>query len=130
MTLTLAGTIGSLGSEFVLGLKAVNCRSGDTLAEEQVTAASKEKVLDTLGEAATKLRGELGESLATVQKIDTPIEQATTSSLEALQAYSMGMETLVGKNDPAAGVPMFQRAIRLDPNFVMAYASLSPAMNP
>jgi hypothetical protein len=68
----LAGTIGSLGSQYVLGLKAVNCRSGDTLAEEQVTAASKEKVLDTLGEAASKLRGELGESLATVQKLDGP----------------------------------------------------------
>jgi hypothetical protein len=71
----LAGTIASLGSEYVLGLKAVNCRSGDTLAEEQVTAASKEKVLDTLGEAASKLRGELGESLATVQKLDVPLER-------------------------------------------------------
>jgi eukaryotic-like serine/threonine-protein kinase len=69
----LAGSIGSLGSQYVLGLKAVNCRSGDTLAEEQVTAPSKEKVLDTLGEAATKLRGELGESLATVQKLDVPL---------------------------------------------------------
>src|ERR1700720_4089611 len=86
----LAGTIGSLGSEYVLGLKAVNCRSGDTLAEEQVTAASKEKVLDPLGEAASKLRGGLGESLATVQKLDVPLAQATTSSLEALQAYSLG----------------------------------------
>ena len=86
----IAGSIGSLGSEYVLGLKAVNCRSGDTLAEEQVTAASKEKVLDTLGEAASKLRGELGESLATVQKLDVPLEQATTSSLEALKAYSLG----------------------------------------
>ena len=86
----LAGSIGSLGSEYVLGLKAVNCQSGDTLAEEQVTAASKEKVLDALGEAASKLRGELGESLATVQKFDVPLEQATTSSLEALKAYSLG----------------------------------------
>ena len=86
----IAGSIGSLGSEYVLGLKAVNCQSGDTLAEEQVTAASKEKVLDALGEAASKLRGELGESLATVQKFDVPLEQATTSSLEALKAYSLG----------------------------------------
>ena len=86
----LAGSIGSLGSEYVLGLKAVNCQSGDTLAQEQVTAASKEKVLDALGEAASKLRGELGESLATVQKFDVPLEQATTSSLEALKAYSLG----------------------------------------
>ena len=69
----LAGTIGSLGSEYVLGLKAVNCQNGDTLAQEQVTAASKEKVLDALGEAASKLRGELGESLATVQKFDVPL---------------------------------------------------------
>ena len=86
----IAGSIGSLGSEYVLGLKAVNCQNGDTLAEEQVTAASKEKVLDTLGGAASKLRGELGESLATVQKFDLPLEQATTSSLEALKAYSLG----------------------------------------
>ncbi|MGA7926677.1 MAG: serine/threonine-protein kinase, partial [Candidatus Sulfotelmatobacter sp.] len=86
----VAGSIASLGSEYVLGLKAVNCQSGDTLAEEQVTAASKEKVLDALGEAATKLRGELGESLATVQKFDIPLEQATTASLEALKAYSLG----------------------------------------
>ena len=83
-------SIGSLGSEYVLGLKAVNCQSGDTLAQEQVTAASKEKVLDALGEAASKLRGELGESLATVQKFDVPLAQATTSSLEALKAYSLG----------------------------------------
>ena len=86
----IAGSIGSLGSEYVLGLKAVNCQSGDTLAQEQVTAASKEKVLDALGEAASKLRGELGESLATVQKFDVPLAEATTSSLEALKAYSLG----------------------------------------
>ena len=120
----LAGTIGSLGSQYVLGLKAVNCRSGDTLAEEQVTAASKEKVLDTLGQAASKLRGELGESLASVEKFDSPLEQATTSSLEALQAYSLGWKTQWVKGDSAAAVPFFQQAIQLDPNFAMAYASL------
>ena len=86
----LTGSIASLGSQYVLGLKAVNCQSGDPLAEEQVTAASKEKVLDALGEAASKLRGELGESLATVQKFDVPLSEATTSSLEALKAYSLG----------------------------------------
>jgi hypothetical protein len=86
----IAGSIGSLGSAYVLGLKAVNCQSGDTLAEEQVTAASKEEVLNALGEGASKLRSELGESLATVQKIDIPLKQATTSSLEALKAYSLG----------------------------------------
>jgi len=119
----LAGSIGSLGSQYVLGLKAVNCRSGDTLAEEQVTAASKEKVLDTLGEVATKLRGELGESLATVQKLDVPLEQATTSSLEALQAYSLGLKARNEKGY-AAALPYHQRAIQLDPNFAMGYSAV------
>ncbi len=102
----IAGSIATLGSEYVLGLKAVNCQSADMLAQEQVTAAVKEKVLDALGEAAAKLRGELGESLATVQKFDVPLEQATTSSLEALKAYSRGD---------------YQRAVELDPNFALAY---------
>src|SRR6266849_4087954 len=119
----LAGTIGSLGSEYVLGLKAVNCRSGDTLAEEQVTAASKEKVLDTLGEAASKLRTELGESLATVQRFDVPLDQATTSSLEALKAYSLGRKAKNEKGS-AASLPYHQRAIELDPNFAMGYAAV------
>jgi serine/threonine protein kinase/Tfp pilus assembly protein PilF len=119
----LAGSIGSLGSEYVLGLKAVNCQNGDTLAQEQMTAASKEKVLDALGEAASKLRTELGESLGTVQKFDVPLEQATTSSLEALKAYSLGRKTDSEKG-PAAALPYFQRAIELDPNFAMGYRSL------
>ena len=119
----LAGTIGSLGSQYVLGLRAVNCRSGDTLAEEQVTAASKEKVLDTLGEAASKLRGELGESLATVQKLDVPLAEATTSSLEALQAYSLGRKADSEKG-LAATLPYDQRAIELDPNFAMGYRAV------
>jgi eukaryotic-like serine/threonine-protein kinase len=116
----LAGSIGSLGSEYVLGLKAVNCQSGDTLAQEQVTAASKEKVLDALGEAASKLRGELGESLVTVQKFDVPLEQATTSSLEALKAYSLGRKVNNEKGNVAA-LPYDQRAIELDPNFAVGY---------
>jgi tetratricopeptide (TPR) repeat protein len=116
----IAASIASLGSQFVLGLKAVNCRSGDPLAEEQVTAASKEKVLDALGEAVSKLRTELGESLATVQKFDVPLEQATTSSLEALKAYSLGQKALNEKG-PAASLPYDQRAIELDPNFAMGY---------
>ena len=119
----IAGTIGSLGSEYVLGLKAVNCRSGDTLAEQQVTAASKEKVLDTLGEGATKLRGELGESLATVQKLDVPLAEATTSSLEALQAYSLGIKA-GNEKGPAAALPYDQRAIQLDPNFAIGYLAV------
>jgi len=115
----IAGTIGGLGSEYVLGLKAVNCQSGDTLAEEQVTAASKEKVLDALGDAASKLRGELGETLATVQKLDIPLEQATTSSFEALKAYSLGWKA--SEKGSAAALPYHQRAIELDPNFAIGY---------
>jgi len=116
----IAGSIGNLGSEYVLSLKAVNCQSADMLAQEQVTAASKEKVLDALGEAASKLRSELGESLATAQKFDVPLEQATTSSLEGLKAYSLGLKTFNTK-DTAAALPHFQRAIQLDPNFAVAY---------
>jgi serine/threonine protein kinase/DNA-binding winged helix-turn-helix (wHTH) protein/tetratricopeptide (TPR) repeat protein len=117
----IAGSIGNLGSEYVLGLKAVNCQSGDTLAEEQVTAVSKEKVLDALGEAASKLRGELGESLASVQEFDVPLRQATTSSLEALKALSLGMKVLEERG-AAASQPYFQRAIELDPRLAMGYA--------
>jgi DNA-binding winged helix-turn-helix (wHTH) protein/tetratricopeptide (TPR) repeat protein len=119
----IAGAIGSLGSEYVVGLKAVNCQSGDTLAAEQVTAASKEKVLDTLGGEVSKLRGQLGESLATVQKLDVPLEQATTSSLEALQAFSLGRQA---RNEKGAAIalPYFQRAIQLDPNFALAHWAL------
>jgi serine/threonine protein kinase/tetratricopeptide (TPR) repeat protein len=124
----LTGTIAGLGSEYVLGLKAVNCRSGDTLAEEQVTAASKEKVLDTLGQMASKLRGELGESLAMVQKLDVPLEQATTSSLDALQAFSLGLKARNEKG-PAAALPYFQRAIQLDPNFAMGYEAVGTDYN-
>ena len=119
----IAGKVGGLGNEYVLGLKAVNCHSGDALAEEQVTVASKEKVLDALGEAASKLRSELGESLATVQKFDVPLEQATTSSLEALKAYSLGQKA---KNEKgyAAALPYHQRAIQLDPNFAIGYSQV------
>ena len=120
----IAGSIGSLGSEFVLGLKAVSCQSGDTLAEEQVTALSKEKVLDALGEAASRHSGQLGESLATVQKFDVPLVEATTSSLEALQAYSGGANTR-GAKGPAAALPYFQRAIEIDPKFAVGYAAIA-----
>jgi eukaryotic-like serine/threonine-protein kinase len=119
----LAGSIGSLGSEYVLGLKAVNCQSGDTLAQEQVTAASKEMVLGALGQASSKLRTELGESLATVKKFDIPLEQATTSSLEALKSYSLGMEAFNEKGI-AAALPHHLRAIELDPNFALGYWAL------
>jgi eukaryotic-like serine/threonine-protein kinase len=116
----LAGAIGILGSEYVVGLKAANCQSGDILAEEQITAGTKEKVLDALGTSASKLRGELGESLATVKRFDIPLEQATTSSLEALKAYSLGVKAW-GDKGPAAALPYHQRAIELDPNFALGY---------
>jgi serine/threonine protein kinase/tetratricopeptide (TPR) repeat protein len=119
----IAGSIATLGSQYVLGLKAVNCQSGDPLAQEQVTAPAKEKVLDALGEVASKLRGELGESLATVQKFDVPLEQATTSSLEALQEYTLSLKAIHEKG-PAAALPHSQRAIQLDPNFAIGYASV------
>ena len=112
----IGGAIGSLGSKYVLELKAVNCRSGDSFADQQVTAESKEKVLDALGGVASKLRGELGESLASVQKLDIPLAQATTSSLEALKAYSLGARS----DQSARSLVYFQRAIELDPNFAMA----------
>ena len=119
----VAGAIGSLGSKYVLEVKAVNCQKGNTLADEQITAESKEKVLDALGQAATKLRSELGESLATVQKFDVPLEQATTSSLEALKAYSLGRKAASEKGS-AQSLPYDQRAIELDPNFAMGYAAV------
>jgi serine/threonine protein kinase/tetratricopeptide (TPR) repeat protein len=119
----IAGSIASIGSEYVLGLKAVNCLNGETLAQEQTSAANKERVLDALGETAAKLRRELGESLATVEKFDTPLSQATTSSLEALKAASVGNRTLHEKGT-AAAIPFFQHALELDPNFASGYAYL------
>ena len=119
----IEGSIAGLGSQYVIGLKAVNCSSGEILAQEQVTAASKEKVLDTLGEAASKLRGELGESLASLQKFDVPLAQATTSSLEALKAYSLGFKMGTEKGSSAA-LPYYQRATEIDPNFASAYLSV------
>jgi serine/threonine protein kinase len=122
----IAGSIASLGSQYVLGLKVVNCQSGDVLAQEQATAASKEKVLDALGAASSKLRGELGESLATVQKFDVPLAEATTSSLEALKTYSLAKATANQKGS-AAAIPFFKKAAELDPNFAAAYNSLAAA---
>jgi eukaryotic-like serine/threonine-protein kinase len=119
----IAGSIGSLGSEYVLGLRAVDCQNGNTLAQEQVTAPSKETVLDALGGAVSKLRSELGESLATVQRFDVPLEQATTSSLEALKAYSLGQRADREKG-PGAALPYNQHAIQLDPNFAMGYMAV------
>ncbi len=119
----IAGSIAALGNEFVLGLKAVNCQTGDVLAQGQQTAPSKEKVLDALGDAAAKLRGQLGESLPSVQKYDVPLQEATTSSLDALKAYSSGRK-VQRTQSTVASLPYFQKAIELDPNFAMAYTAI------
>ncbi len=120
---SLAGSISNLGSHFVIGLKALNCKDGDVLVLEQVEAESKEKVLTMLDKAAASLRNKLGESLVTVHRYDVPLERATTSSLEALQAYSKGWKPFFegGGSEP---IPMLKRAIELDPNFAMAYCLL------
>jgi len=120
----LTGSIARLGNQFVLGLKAASCRTGSILAEEQETASNQEKIMEALDDATRKLRGKLGESLSTVQKFDTPLEQATTPSLEALQAYTLGRKIQTGKNEFAAAIPLYQRAIHFDPNFAIAYAAL------
>jgi len=119
----ISGSIASLGRQYVIGLDAINCESGDSLAQEQETAEGKEHVLKALDQAATRLRERLRESLSTVQKFATPLEQATTPSLEALKALSVGRKTLHEKGD-AAAIPFFKRAIELDPNFAAAYAAL------
>jgi len=120
----LDGSIAQIGTQYNLILKAVTCSSGESLASTEAQASDKSHVLDALGKAATEMRGKLGESLSTVQNFDTPLEQATTPSLEALQAYSLGTKALKGKSDFAAAVPLFQRAISLDVNFAEAYAFL------
>jgi tetratricopeptide (TPR) repeat protein len=120
----LAGSIAGLGSQYVIGLKAVNCDTGDVLAEAQEQAAGKEAVLKALDAAAVSLRGKLGESLSSVEKYATPVEEATTPSLEALKAYSLGVKARIAKGDTAA-LPFFKRAAELDPNFAMAYSLMS-----
>jgi len=124
----LNGSIAQIGSQYTLILKAVNCATGDTLASVQEQANDKNHVLDALAKAGSDMRGKLGESLATVKKFDTPVEQASTSSLEALQAYSLGRK-MTGANDFAASIVPLQKAIKLDPNFAMAYAALGTAYN-
>jgi len=120
----IAGSIASLGKQYVIGLNAINCQTGDLMAQEQETADGKEHVVKALGTAATRLRGRLGESLGTMQKFDTPLDQVTTSSLEALKALTVGRKTLLEKGD-AAAIPFFKHAIELDPNFADAYAALA-----
>ena len=124
----LAGSISALGNEYVIGLNAINCATGDTLAAEQARASGKGDVLKAVDDSSSALRTKLGESLASVQRFATPIEEATTSSLEALKAYSIGRRAGLTKGDVAA-IPHEQRAVELDPNFAVAYSGLAVAYN-
>ena len=119
----LLGSISNLGGQYVVGIDAVGCSSGDTLAEEQEEAATKQDVLKALSKAASSLRSKLGESLASIQRFDVPVE-ATTTSLEALKAFSMGITTQRTRG-AAAAIPFFKRALELDPDFAAAYAGLA-----
>jgi pentatricopeptide repeat protein len=119
----LDGSIASLGNQYVLGLRAKDCRTGDVLAEEQVQATKKEDVLNALSKIASRFRTRVGESLTTVERYDTPLAEATTPSLEALKAYSEGWKVLFSTGS-AAAVPFFKHAIEIDPKFAMAYAAL------
>jgi serine/threonine protein kinase/Flp pilus assembly protein TadD len=120
----LAGSISSLGNEYVIGLNAINCSTGETLVAQQARASGKAEVIKALDSSASAMRTKLGESLASVQKFDVPIQEVTTSSLEALQAFSTGAK-LVGQKGHAAGLPYYQRAVELDPNFAYAYSMLA-----
>jgi eukaryotic-like serine/threonine-protein kinase len=120
----LVGSIASLGNQYVITLQAINAETGDAIAGEQAEAENKEQVLHALGEAAMKAREKLGESLQSIQKFDAPIEQGTTSSLEALEAFSLGVEEqLQGKYLDA--IPFLKRATEIDPNFALAYARMA-----
>src|SRR5205823_5233684 len=121
----LDGTIQRLGSQYVVGLRAKNCHTGDVLDEEQAQAAREEDVLNALSQISTKFRTRVGESLTSIKKHDIPLEEATTPSLEALKAYSAGWnDNVSAKHDSAGAVALFKRAIEIDPKFAMAYASL------
>ncbi len=122
-TATIDGSISLIGSEYVIGLNAVDCQNGNSIAQEQVTANRPEDVLSALGTAVTKLRGKLGESLASIRKFNAPLAEATTSSLPALKAYTTGRKISQQSGD-AGAIPYFQQAIQLDPNFAMAYAAM------
>ena len=120
------GAISNIGTQYVVDVNAVNCQTGDSLAREQVQADRKEQVLGAVGKAASSLRGKLGESLASVQKFDAPVEEATTSSLEALKAFSLG-EAERNKGSEYTAIPLYRHAIELDPNFALAYARVGQA---
>ena len=122
----LNGSISNIGSQYVVGVDAVNCKTGDSLAREQVQVDKKEEVLGAVGKVASNLRGKLGESLASIQKFDAPVEEATTSSLEALKSFSLG-EAERDKGSEHTAIPFYKHAIELDPNFAVAYARLGQA---
>ena len=124
----LDGSITQIGTPYLLTLKAVNCSNGESLASTEAQASDKNHVLDALGETASEIRSKLGESLSTVQRFDTPLEQATTPSLEALKAFSSGFQVHMTAGDSAA-VPFYKQAIELDPNFALAYTWLGLAFN-
>jgi DNA-binding winged helix-turn-helix (wHTH) protein len=119
----LDGSIGKIGTQYLLTLKAVNCESGKTLASTEAQASDENHVLNALGKVSVEIRNELGESLSTIQKFDTPLEEATTPSLGALKAYSSAVHILRTKG-PEAATPFFKHAVELDPNFAVAYAYL------
>ena len=123
----IAGSISQLGQSYVISLDASNCRTGDTIEKQQVQAAGKDDVLRALGSAAEQLRRGLGESLASIEKYDAPVQGATTGSLDALKSYSQGMSTRRRQGD-AASVPLFRKAIELDPDFALAHARLSTGL--
>jgi serine/threonine protein kinase/tetratricopeptide (TPR) repeat protein len=120
----LVGSIASLGNHYVITLEAMNAQTGDAIGREQAEAENKEKVLHALGEAAMKLREKLGESLQSIQKFDAPIEQGTTSSLEAFKAFSLGVEEQL-KGKYLEAIPFLKRATEIDPNFALAYARMA-----
>jgi serine/threonine protein kinase len=120
----LDGSIAQIGKQYLMTVKAVNCVSGESLASTEATASDKNHVLDALGKTASEMRNKLGESLSTVKEFDTPLEQASTSSLEALQAFSSGYKILYGPEGSPAAIPFFRRATELDPKFALAYAML------
>jgi len=123
------GSIASIGGQYVVGLNAVNCKTGESIATEQVTSADKAHVLDALTKASSQIRTKLGESHESLAKFDTPLAEATTPSLEALQAYSLGFKAQLIHNDPPAALPLMKRAVELDPNFAIAYAHLGTVYN-
>src|SRR6266545_4523423 len=121
----LAGSIASLGSNYVMTLEVINAQTGDVIAREQTEAQGKEQVLRSLGEASSRLREKLGESLASIQKFDAPLEQVTTSSLEALKAFSLAKEKAYFEGKTNEAIPLYKRAVELDPNFAAAYSELT-----